>query len=183
MRKRVTCHLMLAFPVSPQAIEYSRRYVSNWQVARVQTGREFIAQEHLRQRGVELIIPTHSVLQRFPDRKPITIQKPLFGGYGMLSISIYQRHDVLTAPWIIDILKHELPDEDMERIRNLSLIPSAEPWNEIAIGKRVRVAGGPLTGAEGILVRKKGHSRFVLRVEQMAGSVSVEIDGWDVEKA
>jgi transcription antitermination factor NusG len=48
-------------------------------------------------------------------------------------------------------------------------------------GARVRVKQGPFEGLEGILVRSRGISQFVLSVEILNRAVALEIDAVEVE--
>jgi transcription antitermination factor NusG len=50
----------------------------------------------------------------------------------------------------------------------------------LKVGRRVRVVSGPLTGLEGIIVRKKNHLRFVISLNLIMRSVSVELDDADI---
>jgi hypothetical protein len=45
----------------------------------------------------------------------------------------------------------------------------------------VRVVRGPLTGMDGILVRKKDRLRLVISIDLIMRSMAVEIDAADVE--
>jgi transcription antitermination factor NusG len=56
-----------------------------------------------------------------------------------------------------------------------------EPHPFLRIGRRVRIRRGALEGAEGFLLRKKERMRFILSVELLMRSVSVEVDAADVE--
>ena len=56
-----------------------------------------------------------------------------------------------------------------------------EPHAFLRVGQRVRVKHGPFEGWEGILAYKKNATRLVVSVEQIMQSVSVDLDGADVE--
>ena len=49
------------------------------------------------------------------------------------------------------------------------------------VGQRVRLRGGALEGIEGILTRFNGSSRLVISVETIQRSLSITVDGCDVE--
>jgi transcription antitermination factor NusG len=53
----------------------------------------------------------------------------------------------------------------------------------LKVGHRVRVKTGPLQGLQGILLRKKNVSRFVISLDLIMRSVAVEIDEADFEAA
>ena len=57
---------------------------------------------------------------------------------------------------------------------------NAQPHPYLKVGRRVRVVSGPLTGLEGIIVRKKNHLRFVISLNLIMRSVSVELDDADI---
>jgi transcription antitermination factor NusG len=56
-----------------------------------------------------------------------------------------------------------------------------EPHPFLRVGQRVRVKHGPFAGWEGILAYKKNAARLVVGVEYIRQSVSVDLDGADVE--
>ena len=51
-----------------------------------------------------------------------------------------------------------------------------QPWPYLAIGERVRIHTGKLSGLEGILVNFKGNHRVVLSVSLLQRSVALEVD-------
>jgi hypothetical protein len=53
---------------------------------------------------------------------------------------------------------------------------NAEPHSYLREGQRVKVSDGPLRGAEGLLVQKKGTLHFVISITMLQRSVSVEIN-------
>ncbi|MSO23905.1 MAG: hypothetical protein EXQ58_11830 [Acidobacteria bacterium] len=55
-----------------------------------------------------------------------------------------------------------------------------DPHPYLKIGKKVRIIEGPFEGLQGILVRKKNRSLFVISVEMIQRSVSVELEGWKI---
>ena len=57
-----------------------------------------------------------------------------------------------------------------------------DPHPFLKCGERVRVKCGPLTGVEGILVRKKNLYRLVLSIKILGKAAAVEIDAFLVER-
>ena len=51
----------------------------------------------------------------------------------------------------------------------------------ISFGQRVRIRGGSLDGVEGILMRQSGEQSVVVSIELLRQSVSIRIEGYDVE--
>ena len=69
-----------------------------------------------------------------------------------------------------------LPAEEIEAIRaSLASGQRLEPHPFLRAGRRVRVMGGPFQGLEGLLLRRKGMHRFVLSLESIMRSVTVEM--------
>jgi transcription antitermination factor NusG len=75
-----------------------------------------------------------------------------------------------------------LDNGEIEALRNgIANGVSAEPHPYLRVGQRVRVKYGPLSGAEGILVRKKDKCRLVLNLDLIMRSVAAEVDAADLE--
>jgi transcription antitermination factor NusG len=51
----------------------------------------------------------------------------------------------------------------------------------VSIGERVRIKLGPLTGFEGIVVRKSNALRVILTLPHIMKSVAVEVEEGDLE--
>jgi transcription antitermination factor NusG len=69
----------------------------------------------------------------------------------------------------IDWLRHQLPKRKFE------------PHPYLTLGSKVRIVGGPLAGAAGILVRYKGALRVVLSVDLIRQSLAVEVQANEIE--
>ena len=74
-----------------------------------------------------------------------------------------------------------IPDSQIEDIRTLlNTKQSLSPYPFLKVGQRVRVRGGALDGVEGILVTH-GQRRLVISVESIHRSLSMTIEGYDIE--
>jgi transcription antitermination factor NusG len=110
----------------------------------------------------------------------------MFGGYLFLHhhIDPQSYNDVYQTRGLVKILGDSwdrlavVPDSEVNAIRSLhaARIPAAlHPY--LRVGQRVRVVGGLLSGAEGILLRTKlNKGLFVISVDLLQQSVAVEID-------
>ena len=77
-----------------------------------------------------------------------------------------------------------IPDQEIENLQTAirEKIPFAvHPF--ISVGKRVRIRGGSLDGVEGILVGQAGDKSLVVSVELLQRSVSIRVEGYDIELA
>ena len=75
-----------------------------------------------------------------------------------------------------------IPDSEIEAIRRVvDSGTRVEIHPFLKCGSWVRVKCGPLTGIEGILVRKKNVSRLVLNVEILGTAAAIEVAAFQVE--
>jgi transcription antitermination factor NusG len=75
-----------------------------------------------------------------------------------------------------------VPDEEIEALRNgLALKVGTTPHPYVTVGRRVKIAFGPLAGLRGILVRNKNDFRVIVSIELIMRSIAVEVDMADVE--
>lgn len=140
----------------------------------------------LHARTVEHFLPLYSSVRRWKDRR-ITLDLPLFSGYVFVSLALRDRLRVLQIPSVVRLVAFNgkpaaLPDKEMEILRTaLSQQLVAEPHPFLTAGRQVRIRSGPLAGMQGILLRRRGKTRFVVSLELIMRSMAVEIDEADVE--
>lgn len=138
-------------------------------------------------KGIDVFLPLYKAAHRWKDRTK-DLSLPLFPNYVFVQAGPSQRGVVLSTPGVYDFVRlgglaAAIPSEEIEAVRQVvehSL--DAEPHPFLKSGDRVRVKTGPLSGLEGILVRKKNFYRLVLSVELLVKSISVEVDAADVER-
>jgi transcription antitermination factor NusG len=144
--------------------------------------------DQLAVRSVEHFLPVYESVRRWKDRR-VKLQMPLFPGYVFVRLELKERLRVLQIPGLAKLVGFNgtptvLPDEEVERLqKGLSSGVRVEPHPFLTVGRRVRVKAGPLAGLQGILVRRKKQTRFVVSVELIQRSVAVEIDEGDLVPA
>jgi transcription antitermination factor NusG len=75
-----------------------------------------------------------------------------------------------------------IPDNQIEDIRTLlSNKVDVKAHSFLKIGQRVRVRGGALDGVEGILVSANGDRSLVISLNSIERSLSIRVEGYDVE--
>jgi transcription antitermination factor NusG len=142
--------------------------------------------EYLVGRSVECYLPPYRSVRRWQDRRK-EVELPLFPGYLFVRIAYRSRLQVLTAPGVVQIISFDgkpapIREAEIETLRQgLSHSTGFEPHPYLKVGKRVRVRSGPLSGIEGILLRRKDGFRLVLSIELIMRSVATEVDEADVE--
>ena len=157
-----------------------------WYAAYTSANHENRVSEQLTAREVEHFLPVYRSVRRWRDRR-VELQLPLFPGYVFVRLALRDRLRVLQIPSVARLVGFggspaALPDEEMEIQRaGLDSRFVAAPHPYLTGGRRVRVRSGPLEGMRGILLRRRGKARFVMSMELIMRSMSVEIDEASLE--
>jgi transcription antitermination factor NusG len=150
-----------------------------WKAAYTRQHHEKSAARHLARLGVESFLPLYAEERHWSNnRKPI-LEIPLFPNYLFVRVSAQSRVQVLRTPGVIDIVGRssttdQIANEEIEILRSGLHLRRPEPHLFLR-GESVRIAGGPLSGLEGVVLRQKGPLRVVITVPLIRQSVSVEI--------
>ena len=156
-----------------------------WYAVYTRSHQERVVKTQLDGRGVENFLPTYEKTSQWKDRKKL-IQMPLFPGYLFVRILSVRRLEVLKAYGVVQIVGNSagpmpIPEEQVASVKTFVEVGlKCDPHPYLKIGKKVRITEGPLEGLQGILVRKKNRSLFVISVEMIQRSVSVELEGWKI---
>jgi transcription antitermination factor NusG len=171
-------------PFNPGLVACSSQV--HWYAIYTCPNRERKIAAQLANRGFEHFLPQYESVRRWKDRR-VRLQMPLFPGYVFVHLALQNRVGVLQIPGVVRFVGFDgraIPvlEEDLTRVREFFKQGlRAEPHPFLTVGRRVRVGRGPLTGMQGILVRRKNKLRFVVSVELIMRSVSVEIDETDLQ--
>jgi len=139
-------------------------------------------------KGFETFLPTYDSFHKWKDRTK-KISEALFPGYLFIADVTERRLQVMTTPGVCAIVSiagtpATIPEHEIEAIRKcVSDVGKVEPHPYLQGGDVVRVQNGPLSGVEGILVRKKDSCRLVVSVDILGRAAAVEIDAGCVSKA
>jgi len=147
---------------------------------------EKMVHQILTNKGFDTFLPLYSTTHNWKDRTK-ALSLPLFPCYVFLKGGIERRLQILTTPGIYGLVSSAgqpaaIPDIEIEAIRRVvesGTQVEAHPF--LKCGNWVRVKCGPLTGIEGILVRKKNIARLVLSVEILGTAASIEVAAFQVE--
>jgi len=157
-----------------------------WYAAQTCANHEKHVLEQLSQRTVEAYLPLYASVRRWKDRR-VRLELPLFPGYVFVRLALRDRLRALQTPSVVRLVGFggqpaALPDQEIDALRQgLTRDMRLEPHPYLKVGHRVRVRAGPLQGLEGILVRKKNVSRFVISLDLIMRSVAAEIDVAELE--
>jgi transcriptional antiterminator NusG len=157
-----------------------------WFAVRVRAKHESGVAEQLAGKGYESFLPTRICSKQWSDRIK-NAEAALFPGYLFCRFDPQYRLPILKTPGVVEICGYKripvaIEEGELEAIRALvNCGLASQAWPFLAVGDRVRITAGALTGHEGFLVAFKGGYRLVLSVALLQRSVAVEIDSASVE--
>jgi transcription antitermination factor NusG len=142
--------------------------------------------EMLAERNIESFLPLYRTVRQWKKSSPITLEMPLFPCYLFVHIRRAARGAVLGLPGVVSIVGSPkepwpLPQLEIEALRLGVQTGKVGPHPYLNVGDRVRIKAGSMAGVEGILVRRRNQMRFVLTLEAIMRSVSIEVDADDLE--
>ena len=158
----------------------------SWYAVSVRPRYEKLVSRYLDQRGLHHFLPTFRTVRRWKDRRK-ELNMVLFPGYVFVNIDALDHVGVLQAPGVLRFMTFQghLAALPTSEIRALALSYSAglhpQPHPYLRAGAKVRVTRGPLSGAEGVVIRRKERFRLVLSIHLIMRSVMLDIDEADVE--
>jgi transcription antitermination factor NusG len=173
-------------PASSIATTESQVCDSPWYALYTRHQHEKTVEQILTNKGFNTFLPLYATTHNWKDRTK-ALSLPLFPCYVFLKGGIERRLQILTTPGIYGLVSSAgqpaaIPDREIEAIRRVVESGTrVETHPFLKCGNWVRVKCGPLTGIEGILVRKKNISRLVLSVEILGTAASIEVAAFQVE--
>jgi transcription antitermination factor NusG len=157
-----------------------------WFVVHTWSRHEKSVFDQLRGKQIETFLPLYKPTKRWRNGQ-LSGPLPLFPGYLFVRIDIQNQLPVLQTSGVArfvgfgqkpaTISDNEIAQLEAAVASGIDLSP--HPF--LAVGDRVRIKCGPLTGLTGILTRDKQRLRVVLSVELISRSISVELSSTDVE--
>lgn len=105
---------------------------------------------------------------------------PMFSGYVFLCLNRLQNWLVKTSGLALRILPvTEITEpiliEDLNKIREFELLSRTQPVEvraDLIPGKRFTITHGKLKGIEGIILKKKNHTEFIVRLDFLGLSIA-----------
>jgi transcription antitermination factor NusG len=159
----------------------SAQTVHSWFAIRVRSKFERPVSAALSGKGYDEYLPLYRSRRTWSDRSK-DLDLPLFPGYLFCRFDVEHRLPILTTPGIISIvgigkIPVAISDQEVDAIQ--TMIRSGlhlQPWPHLAIGSRVVIEKGPLTGIEGVTLDIKKKYQLIVSVPLLQRSVAVEID-------
>jgi transcription antitermination factor NusG len=156
-----------------------------WYALRVRARSERAVAGILAEKAFETYVPCWEERRTYSDRK-ILAAVPAFPGYVFSRFDYVSRFRVLNTPGVLAVLSvsgtpRPIEEEVIFALQKaFSESKRVSPAAYIPNGEWVRIIGGPMTGAQGLLIRAKGQHRLVVSIELLQRSVSVEVDAESV---
>jgi transcription antitermination factor NusG len=158
-----------------------------WYALQTRSRHEKKVASELLEKGVTVYLPLMKQVRRWTDRRKV-IHVPLFPCYAFVQTTcLPQARSAAFQVWgalgFVGPSNQGLPvpDVEIENIRRLLTSKAAlAHYAFLEVGQRVRIRGGALDGVEGILVATGG-PRLVISVSAIHQSLSVSIEGYDVQ--
>ncbi|MBZ0156185.1 MAG: UpxY family transcription antiterminator [Alphaproteobacteria bacterium] len=163
----------------------------NWYALHVKSRHEFVTSGELTRKGIDAYLPAVKIMRQWKDRKKL-IEAPLFPGYLFVHLhptpeeflNVLKTRGVVTFIALNPGSPTPVAKEEIESLKLLTM--SGEEIDlhpELKTGTKVRVKKGPLTGAEGLVVKRENQFLFVVTITLLGRSVAVRIYASDMESA
>jgi len=158
---------------------------NSWFAVQVTPRHEKKVDAILQQQNYGHFLPICRTRRKWSDRVKV-IDQPLFPGYVFVRTQSYSVGKIYRTPGIIRIVSFggrpcSVPDiqiEALQRIIDSKRDISSIPY--LAVGQKVQIVTGPLSGLIGIISHYRNCGRLVVSVDLIMRSIVVEIDGEEV---
>ena len=159
-----------------------------WFAIQTRSRHEKKVADELAGRGVEVFLPMVTRTRKWSDRVK-KVDFPLFAGYAFVHIAPEPktRVKVLSSHGVVRFIGPTaigtpIPSNEIESLRTALVNDIAlRPMPFLKIGQRVRIRSGALAGMEGILIGTRGSHQLVVSISSIERSVSLAIEGYDIE--
>jgi transcription antitermination factor NusG len=163
---------------------------SSWYAVHTMARHEKRVATQFEEKRVCTFLPLLRQIHKWSDRRSV-VEIPMFSCYAFVRMvqTVEERLKVLRTPGVLGFVGNErqgtsIPEEQIESLRKaISEKVPCLPHPFISAGKRVRIRGGSLDGVEGILMLQGRDQRLVISVELLQRSVSIRVEGYDIELA
>jgi len=150
-----------------------------WWVGHTKSRNEKALAWDLIHKGVCYFLPMSWKIRRQSGRT-IRSLLPLFSGYIFFCARENQRVEVLRTNRVANLIAVKDQQKLLSELQQIEKTIRAgvvlTPHKFVKTGQVCRVAGGPLAGLQGIVVRTKSVARLVLQIDMLGQAASVEVD-------
>ncbi|MCK3685185.1 UpxY family transcription antiterminator [Maribellus sp. YY47] len=156
--------------------------VKNWYAIYTRSRAEKRVNEDLQQQGIESFLPIQRKLRQWKDRKK-WVEVPLISGYCFVNVTRKDYDRVLQNNNVVCYITFEgkaaaIREDQIAAMKRMLQQNDFEVninRETFAPGKKVEIIQGPLVGLRGELAEIRGKNKFILRIEQIDQSFSIEV--------
>ena len=157
------------------------KQIKKWYPFYTKPRHEFKALEQIKTLGLEVLLPTITVVKQWSDRKK-KVTEPLFKSYIFMKGTESERNLALTSDAVIRSIFFNgkpatIPEKEMEDLMQILKSPEKlQVFDGIVKGAKVKIESGPLKGVEGFVEAvNRNENRLLLAIEILNRTVSVAI--------
>lgn len=163
---------------------------SHWYAIHTKARHEKRVAAQFEEKKVHTFLPLLSQIHRWSDRRS-RVEVPMFSCYVFVRTVpvVEERLKILRTPGVLGFVGGErqgapIPEEQIQNLQTVirENIPCF-PHPFLRVGRRVRIRGGSLEGLEGILMGRSGEKYLIVSVELLQRSMSIRVEGYDIELA
>lgn len=158
------------------------RRIYHWYALYTRPRWEKKVQRELELQGYEHYLPLVTRVKQWSDRKK-KVEEPLIKSYIFVRVSEKEYYDVLNVDGAVAYVIFEgkaapIPEWQIDAIRKTieNMLPFELTGEKLQPGEHVKIKEGDLKGLEGEILRIKGKSKLVIRIESVGYSLVVEMD-------
>lgn len=143
--------------------------------------------EFLEFSGYNVYLPLKEEIRIWSDRRKKLIL-PMFPNYIFVKTIRKDIYNILKCRGVVRYLSYNsnpvaLKEDEVDRIRRIEdKGTDVEVMPSLVKGEVVRIAEGPFTGFKGVVNSKNSKNRFSINLQHLHCSISVNIDGFRLEK-
>lgn len=154
----------------------------NWYAIYTRSRAEKKVLAELEAKGIECFLPLQKKQRQWKDRKK-WIEAPLLPGYCFVCVERKDYDHVLQIKNVVCYISFEGKAavvredqiDDLKRLLQQNDFEVNITHETFEFGKKVEIIYGPLVGLKGELVEIRGKSKFLIRIEQLEKTLTIEI--------
>lgn len=184
------CDSTIGFPTQPGSERESRTAgpdAPKWFVVYTAPRHEKRVARHFQAREVQCFLPLYFAERRWNDGSRVRLELPLFPGYIFVRTDRKGRALTLQTPGVLYFVGGTggepaiFSDDLIGSLQRELPLRRAEPHALLLEGVKARIHSGPLTGMQGVVLRRKGNCRVVLTLDSIKQSFAVEVSLEELE--
>ena len=153
-----------------------------WYVVYTRSRAEKKVRDELTFNNIECFLPLQKKLRQWKDRKK-WVEMPLMSGYCFVHISRKEYDKVLQITNVVCYVTFDgkaavIPEKQIDFVKQIlkqSDFEVSVSHESFKPGKKVEIIEGPMVGLRGELVEARGKNKFIIRLNQINSTFTIEI--------